>query len=108
MIKNLTSGTPAFTRPSGPIKCAGTPQKIAYLAADYWRGQGVLEDIRGLMVLPTPGMFGVKVFSDELDRVVADYGIEVRFKQRNGRSGSFLPDRGHCGQQRRDQEIAAL
>ena len=44
--------------PSGPIKCAGAPQKIAYLAADYWRKQGVLEDIRVVMVLPTPGMFG--------------------------------------------------
>lgn len=29
------------------------------------------------MVLPTPGMFGVKVFADELERVVARYGIEV-------------------------------
>ncbi|WP_028265829.1 NAD(P)/FAD-dependent oxidoreductase [Arthrobacter sp. MA-N2] len=79
MIKNLTSGTAVFTQPSGPIKCAGAPQKIAYLAADYWRSQGVLEDIRVVMVLPTPGMFGVKVFSNELERVVAEYGIEVRF-----------------------------
>ena len=30
-----------------------------------------------ILVLPTPAMFGVKVFSDELDRVVARYGIEV-------------------------------
>lgn len=79
MIRNLKSGTAVFTQPSGPIKCAGAPQKIAYLAADYWREQGVLDDIRIVMVLPTPGMFGVKVFADELERVVAKYGIEVRF-----------------------------
>lgn len=79
MIRNLKSGTAVFTQPSGPIKCAGAPQKIAYLAADYWRKQGVLEDIRVVMVLPTPGMFGVKVFADELERVVEKYGIEVRF-----------------------------
>ena len=79
MIRNLKSGTAVFTQPSGPIKCAGAPQKIAYLAADYWRKQGVLDDIRVVMVLPTPGMFGVKVFADELERVVAKYGIEVRF-----------------------------
>ncbi len=79
MIRALRSGTAVFTMPAGPIKCAGAPQKIAYLAADYWREQGVLKDIRMVLVLPTPGMFGVKEFSDELDRVVADYGIEVRF-----------------------------
>ncbi|WP_243400213.1 NAD(P)/FAD-dependent oxidoreductase [Arthrobacter glacialis] len=79
MIKNLTSGTAVFTQPSGPIKCAGAPRKIACLAADCSRSQGVLEDIRVVIVLPTPGMFGVKAFSDELERVVADYGIEVRF-----------------------------
>lgn len=77
MIRNLTSGTAVFTMPSGPIKCAGAPQKIAYLAADYWRQQGVLGDIRVVLVLPTPGMFGVKVFSDELERVAARYNIEV-------------------------------
>ena len=79
MIRNLKSGTAVFTQPPGPIKCAGAPQKIAYLAADYWGKQGVLDDIRVVMVLPTPGMFGVKVFADELERVVAKYGIEVRF-----------------------------
>ncbi|NNG41321.1 NAD(P)/FAD-dependent oxidoreductase [Flexivirga sp. ID2601S] len=78
LIRNLRSGTAIFTMPSKPIKCAGAPQKIAYLAADYWREQGVLSDIRVVLVLPTPGMFGVKVFSDELERVAARYGIEVR------------------------------
>jgi sulfide:quinone oxidoreductase len=78
LIRGMRSGTAVFTMPSGPIKCAGAPQKIAYLAADYWRQQGVLDDIRVVLVLPTPGMFGVKVFADELERVVAKYGIEVR------------------------------
>src|SRR5260370_5941978 len=74
----MRSCTALFTMPSGPIKCGGAPQKIAYLAADYWREQGVLKDIRVVLVLPTPGMFGVKVFADELERVAARYGIKVR------------------------------
>lgn len=78
-IQNTTSGSAVFTMPSGPIKCAGAPQKIAYLAADYWRSQGTLDDIDVHLVLPTPGMFGVKVFSDQLEKVVADYGIQVHF-----------------------------
>ncbi|HEY0226141.1 MAG TPA: FAD/NAD(P)-binding oxidoreductase [Mycobacterium sp.] len=77
LIRKMRSGTAIFTMPAGPIKCAGAPQKIAYLAADYWRQQGVLEAIRVILVLPTPGIFGVKVFADELERVVAHYGIEV-------------------------------
>ena len=77
-IQALTSGTAVFTMPAGLIKCAGAPQKIAYLAADYWRQQGVLDAIRVVLVLPTPGMFGVPVFAQELERVVKHYGIEVR------------------------------
>jgi sulfide:quinone oxidoreductase len=78
LIRSMRSGTAVFTMPAGPIKCAGAPQKIAYLAADYWREQGVLKDIRVVLVLPTPAMFGVEVFSDELERVAARYCIEVR------------------------------
>jgi sulfide:quinone oxidoreductase len=78
-VRNLRRGTAVFTMPSGPIKCAGAPQKIAYLAADYWRRQGVLNDIRVVLVLPTPGMFGVPVFAKELERVAQRYDIEVQF-----------------------------
>jgi sulfide:quinone oxidoreductase len=78
LIRGLRRGTAVFTMPSGPIKCGGAPQKIAYLAADHWRRQGVLKDIRVVLVLPTPAMFGLPAFSDELARVAARYGIEVR------------------------------
>lgn len=89
MIQATRSGTAIFTMPSGPIKCAGAPQKIAYLAADYWRQQNVLKDIRVVLVLPTPGMFGVKVFADELERVVSRYGIEVH---KNSELAEIDPD----------------
>lgn len=79
-IRNTRSGSAVFTMPSGPIKCAGAPQKIAYLACDYWREQGVLDKIDVHLVLPTPRTFGVPVFADALDTVVADYGIELHLK----------------------------
>lgn len=79
-VRNTTSGTAVFGMPSGPIKCAGAPQKIAYLAADYWREQGVLKDIDIHLVLPTPAMFGVKEFSDVLVGVARRYGITVHFE----------------------------
>jgi sulfide:quinone oxidoreductase len=76
-IKGMRKGTAVFTMPTGPIKCGGAPQKIAYMAADHWRREGVLDDIRVVLVLPSPAMFGVKVFSDELEKIVARYGMEV-------------------------------
>ncbi len=55
LIRNTTHGTAVFSMPSGPIKCAGAPQKIAYLASDFWRKEGVLGNIDVHLVLPTPG-----------------------------------------------------
>jgi sulfide:quinone oxidoreductase len=78
-VQKTTSGNAIFHMPPNPIKCAGAPQKIAYLACDYWREQGVLGNINPIMVLPTPGMFGVKVWADVLAKVAAGYGIDVRF-----------------------------
>lgn len=77
-IRDMTSGTAVFTMPSGPIKCGGAPQKIAYLAADHWRRQGVLDRIRVVLALPSPAIFSVPVFAQELERVAKSYGIEVR------------------------------
>ncbi len=76
-IRNLRSGSAVFAMPSGPIKCAGAPQKIAYLASDYWRKQGVLKDIDVHLVVPTPRLFGIPAIADSLDAIAADYGITV-------------------------------
>jgi sulfide:quinone oxidoreductase len=76
-IKSLTSGTALFTMPAGPIKCAGAPQKIAYLACDHWKRTGVLDQISVHLVIPTPKMFGIPEISSTLDSVVRRYGIHV-------------------------------
>ncbi|MCF6390090.1 NAD(P)/FAD-dependent oxidoreductase [Mycobacterium sp. MBM] len=76
-IRNMRSGSAVFMMPSGPIKCAGAPQKIAYLAADHWRRQGVLKDIDVHLVVPTPRLFGIPAIADSLEAVAADYGITV-------------------------------
>jgi sulfide:quinone oxidoreductase len=78
LVRALRSGTAVFTQPPGPAKCAGAAQKIAYMACDYWREQGVLGDIRVLLVVPTPTVFGVEGVDAVLDAKVAEYGIELR------------------------------
>lgn len=77
-IQNMKKGTAVFTMPSGPIKCAGAPQKIAYLAADYWRQQGVLKDIKIILAVPTPKIFGVPEFAEPLMGAIQRYGIDLR------------------------------
>lgn len=77
MIRSTRSGTAVFTMPSGPIKCAGAPQKIAYLACDHWRREGVLDDIDVHLVVPTPRIFGIPAIADNLDKVIADYGMTL-------------------------------
>ena len=49
LLRDLTEGTAVFTQPAGPASCAGAAQKPMYLACDYWRAQGVLQDIRVVM-----------------------------------------------------------
>ncbi|MDN3495188.1 FAD/NAD(P)-binding oxidoreductase [Planococcus sp. APC 4015] len=78
LLRDLRRGTVVFTEPAGPASCAGASQKPMYQACDYWRAQGVLDDIRVIMVVPTSTAFGIPAIDAELDRNIAEYGIELR------------------------------
>lgn len=77
-IKSFRGGTALFTFPAGAIKCAGAPQKIMYLAADYWRKHGIKARI--VWASAAPAIFGVKAYQKPLEHVVARYGIETMFQ----------------------------
>lgn len=79
-IQAFQGGTALFTQPPMPIKCAGAPQKILYLAADHFKKRGITADIRFF----TPGgvMFGVPFYSKALDQVMAQYGASALFGHR--------------------------
>lgn len=78
LLRDLTEGTVVFTQPPGPAACAGAAQKPMYLACDYWRSRGVLADIRVVMVVPDPTVFGMPSIDAELERKIEEYGIELR------------------------------
>ena len=78
-IQNLSAGTALFTQPPMPIKCAGAPQKIMYLAADRYRKKGILDKFTIEFFNAGPGLFGVPFFAKALSKVVADYGIKTNF-----------------------------
>jgi len=79
-LRNFKGGNAIFTQPNTPIKCGGAPQKIMYLADDYFRKTGVRERANVIFASAAGGIFAVQKYAKALDRVVARKGVEARFK----------------------------
>lgn len=79
-IRSMRQGTAIFTHPATPIKCAGAPQKIMYLAEDHFRRAGVRDAIRIIYGSASSAIFGVAKYRKSLDRVIADRGIQTCFR----------------------------
>ena len=67
-IKNFKGGTAVFTNPSTPIKCGGAPHKIMYLACDYWRKKGILDQCDVHYVSGASVIFGVPEYAETLKK----------------------------------------
>ncbi|XP_060582922.1 sulfide:quinone oxidoreductase, mitochondrial-like [Ruditapes philippinarum] len=80
-IQNFKGGQAIFTFPNTPIKCAGAPQKIMYLADDYWRKHGVRDKTEILYNTSLGVIFGVKKYAESLLKVVEKKNIKVNFKR---------------------------
>lgn len=80
-IQATQSGSALFTFPSTPIKCAGAPQKIMYLAEEYWRNQGVRSHIDVRYMCAGAAIFGVPKYRKALEKIVSERGINTEFKQ---------------------------
>ena len=78
-LQKIESGNTLFTQPPMPIKCAGAPQKIMYLAADRFRKKGIADKVNVEFLNAGPGMFGVPFFAKALSKVITDYGIKTSF-----------------------------
>jgi sulfide:quinone oxidoreductase len=81
-LQEFQGGTAIFTMPPPPIKCAGAPQKIAYLADDHFRRRGVRDRTRIVYAAGTPGIFSVKEFAKTLNEVIARKGIETMYSHK--------------------------
>ncbi len=81
-IRDFRGGTALFTMPPPPIKCAGAPQKIMYLADAHFRRSGVRDKTQIIYVAGTPSIFSVKEYAATLDQVCARKGIERHFKHK--------------------------
>jgi sulfide:quinone oxidoreductase len=79
VLRDLRAGTVVFVQPAEPASAGGVAQKPMYLACDWWRRTGVLDDIRVLFVTAQPTAFPVPAVADELHRKIGEYGIEARY-----------------------------
>jgi sulfide:quinone oxidoreductase len=78
VIRNFKGGHALFTQPTTPIKCGGAPQKIAYLAADYFRMHNMSDRTKVTFATPGSVIFGVKPIADSLLKVVQRYNIDFK------------------------------
>lgn len=79
-VKAMHEGTAIFTQPAGAVKCGGAPQKICYLAEDYFRRSGVRNKINVMFTSAGPRIFAVERYREVLEQVAARKGVETKFR----------------------------
>jgi sulfide:quinone oxidoreductase len=78
VLKKFKGGNAVFTQPATPIRCGGAPQKIMYLAEEYFKKSGVRPNTNVVFATPGSVIFGVKIFADELTRIIAEKHIHLK------------------------------
>jgi sulfide:quinone oxidoreductase len=78
-IKNFKGGKALFHNPQTPVKCGGAPHKIMYLAADYFRKNGILDKASIQYWSGGTRLFGVEKYERTLSKVVQRDNIQLQF-----------------------------
>lgn len=82
MIQQFKGGDAVFTMPPVPIKCAGAPQKIMYLAEDLFQKNGVRPHSRITFTVAGKVIFGVPSFAAPLMKVAERKSINLKFSHK--------------------------
>ncbi len=77
-LQQFRGGNALFTQPATPIKCGGAPQKIMYLAADYFRKKGLSGKTHVIFATPGTVIFGVQQVADTLTSVLNRYHVHFK------------------------------
>lgn len=77
-LQNFKGGNAIFTQPTTPIKCGGAPQKIMYLATEYFKKKGLSKKTNVVFATPGSVIFGVKVIAETLMKVIHRHNIHFK------------------------------
>ncbi|MEJ8545018.1 NAD(P)/FAD-dependent oxidoreductase [Brevibacillus borstelensis] len=80
-IRNFKGGTAIFTHPNSPVKCGGAPQKIMYLADDFFRRTNVRNQSQIIFASAKSTIFDVAKYANTLDKVVQRKNIRTMYKR---------------------------
>merc|ERR1712137_156781 len=78
-VEEFNGGKALFTFPGTPVKCAGAPQKIMYLAQNAWEQRGLIDktDITFTSAIGKP--FGVEKYCKALEKIADSKGCKREF-----------------------------
>jgi len=80
-ILNVNEGKAIFTQPDTPIKCAGAPQKVMYLAEENFRQRGVRSNIKVQYNTGMGVIFSAPHYASKLKEICRKREIEVNLKR---------------------------
>ncbi|MCA9507125.1 MAG: NAD(P)/FAD-dependent oxidoreductase [Myxococcales bacterium] len=79
-LQEFKAGKAIFTFPNTPIKCAGAPQKIMYLAEDYLSKKGIRDQSQIIFASAGDKIFGIEKYAKPLRKIIEDRKIQTRFR----------------------------
>ena len=79
-MNSLKNGNAIFTFPNTPIKCAGAPQKVMYLAEETFRDNKVRDQIQVEFVSAGSSIFGIEKYRKALEIVIKKRNILETYK----------------------------
>ena len=80
MIDGFKGGNAIFTFPATPVKCAGAPQKIMYMADETFRRHGVRVDSHITFATAGLRIFGIDAYVGPLNQVADRKKIERKYQ----------------------------
>ncbi|CAO1317409.1 unnamed protein product [Diamesa hyperborea] len=79
-LNKFKGGNAIFTFPNSPVKCPGAPQKICYIAEEFFRKKNVRKNAKIIYNTSLPVLFGAKHYADALWKVVEERKIDVNLR----------------------------
>ena len=80
LLNSFKGGKAIFTQPSTPIKCAGAPQKIAYLAEELFTKNKVRSKTDLSFYSGLPKLFAIEKYAKSLHKVCEQRNVFVHLQ----------------------------